>query len=148
MNRDLMAEYDAIMSRQSDILRRTAVALRGPEPELTQWSVHDLPERATALAAELEQWRGLSDVGTLHANLLRGQPARLPRHLLMHLLGDDSQAVEAERSRLRDAVKLAHERFSAYALTHLAKRTPEGDAKAAENLRLAEIMRKALEGGA
>ena len=60
------------------------------------------------------------------------------------------QAVEsltAERDALKDAVKLARERFESYALTHLAKRTPDGDAKAAENLRLAEIMRKAMEGG-
>jgi hypothetical protein len=59
---------------------------------------------------------------------------------------DIEDALYARCNRLRDAVKLARERFESCALTHLAKRTPDGDAKAAENLRLAEIMRSALEG--
>lgn len=39
---------DALRERMADILKRTAVALRGPEPPLTAWSWHDLPERAAA----------------------------------------------------------------------------------------------------
>ena len=36
----------------SSLLTSTAIALRGPEPELTNWSWHDLPERAAALVAQ------------------------------------------------------------------------------------------------
>ena len=43
-----VAELDALRDKLADILRRTAVALRGPEPPLTMWSWHDLPERASA----------------------------------------------------------------------------------------------------
>ena len=45
-------EMDQQRDMLADILRRTAVALRGPEPALTRWSWHDLPERAAqAIAA-------------------------------------------------------------------------------------------------
>lgn len=47
--RDLK-ESEAMRERMADILSRTAVALRGPEPPLTRWSWHDLPERAAAAA--------------------------------------------------------------------------------------------------
>ncbi len=57
----------------------------------------------------------------------------------------ENGALRTELDRLRDAVKLAHERFTSYALTHRAKGTADGDAKAAENLRLADVMKKALE---
>ena len=33
----------------ADILSRTSVAIRGPEPDLTRWSHHDLPELAAAM---------------------------------------------------------------------------------------------------
>lgn len=58
---------------------------------------------------------------------------------------DIEDALYARCNRLRDAVKLAHERFTSYALTHLAKGTADGDAKAAENMRLADVMKRALE---
>ena len=51
LRRDL-DENAALRERLSDLLRRTAVALRGPEPPLTRWSWHDLPERAAAAVAE------------------------------------------------------------------------------------------------
>jgi len=38
-------DLHALCDRQADILSRVAVALRGPEPPLTRWSHHDLPER-------------------------------------------------------------------------------------------------------
>ena len=38
-------ELQQLNDRLADILKRTAIALRGPEPELTAWSWHDLPER-------------------------------------------------------------------------------------------------------
>lgn len=42
-------ELRALANCQSDLLSRTAIALRGPEPELTRWSHHDLPELASQL---------------------------------------------------------------------------------------------------
>lgn len=47
------ADDDALRERMADILKRTAVALRGPEPPLTAWSWHDLPERAAAAIASI-----------------------------------------------------------------------------------------------
>ena len=41
------------MTRLSDLLNRAAIALKGPEPELTKWSFHDVPE----LTARLKQER-------------------------------------------------------------------------------------------
>lgn len=49
-----VAELDALRDKLADILSRTAVALRGPEPPLTRWSWHDLPERAAAAIAAIE----------------------------------------------------------------------------------------------
>ncbi len=55
-----VADIDAVRERLADILRRTAIALRGPEPELASWSLHDLPERAgAAIAQERERWRAV-----------------------------------------------------------------------------------------
>ena len=39
-------EYDATLTRQSDLLTRTVNALRGDPPPLTSWSHHDIPELA------------------------------------------------------------------------------------------------------
>jgi hypothetical protein len=46
--RQELAEQHALREKLADILSRTAVALRGPEPPLTRWSWHDLPELAAA----------------------------------------------------------------------------------------------------
>jgi len=54
LRRDL-DENAALRERMADLLRRTAVSLRGPEPPLTRWGWHDLPERAAAVAAERER---------------------------------------------------------------------------------------------
>lgn len=48
------ADDDALRERMSDILKRTAIALRGPEPPLTAWSWHDLPKRAAAAIASID----------------------------------------------------------------------------------------------
>lgn len=48
-------ELDALRGKLADILSRTAIALRGPEPELTLWGWYDLPERVEALKARLEE---------------------------------------------------------------------------------------------
>lgn len=42
-------ELQAQCDRQAQLLSRIAVALRGPEPPLTRWSWHDLPESALEL---------------------------------------------------------------------------------------------------
>lgn len=49
-----LREADALRERLADLLRRTAIALRGPEPPLTQWSWHDLPDRAAAALAAVD----------------------------------------------------------------------------------------------
>jgi len=59
--------------------------------------------------AELTQWRKLSDPVTLHANLVRGIPCKLPDNLILHLLGDDAQDSEAERKDLRDTISSMQE---------------------------------------
>jgi len=48
-----IAELDALRDKLAGILSRTAVALRGPEPPLTRWGWHDLPERAEAAIASI-----------------------------------------------------------------------------------------------
>ena len=45
-------ELDGLRERLADLLSRTAVALKGPEPPLTRWDWSDLPERAMSLRAE------------------------------------------------------------------------------------------------
>lgn len=44
-----VAELHDLAGRQADLLSRTAIAIRGPEPDLTRWSHHDLPELAAAM---------------------------------------------------------------------------------------------------
>lgn len=53
----LAAEVDelhALRDLLGDLLSRTAVALRGPEPPLTRWSWHDVPDRAAAAIAAID----------------------------------------------------------------------------------------------
>ena len=45
---------DSTINKMADLLKRTAIALRGPEPSLTRWSWHDLPERAEAAIAAID----------------------------------------------------------------------------------------------
>jgi hypothetical protein len=47
-------ENEALRERMAGLLNRTAVALRGPEPPLTRWSWHDVPERAAAAVAAID----------------------------------------------------------------------------------------------
>lgn len=51
---DELREGDELRERLGDLLTRTAVALRGPEPPLTRWSWHDVPDRAAAAVAAIE----------------------------------------------------------------------------------------------
>jgi hypothetical protein len=59
-------ELDALRERLADLLSRTAVALKGPEPPLTRWDWSDLPERALSLRAVnqelLEALKGLMPI--------------------------------------------------------------------------------------
>ena len=48
-------ESEALRERLSALLKSTAIALRGPEPELTNWGWHDLPERAAALVRHRDE---------------------------------------------------------------------------------------------
>lgn len=48
-----LEESELVRERMTDLLNRVAVALRGPEPEGTAWSWHDLPERAAAAIAAI-----------------------------------------------------------------------------------------------
>lgn len=48
-----LAESDAVRDQLADLLHRTAIAVRGPEPELTRWSWHDVPDRVAAAIAAL-----------------------------------------------------------------------------------------------
>lgn len=52
--RGVLDEVDALREQLADILSRTAIALRGPEPPLTRWSWHDLPERAAAAITAID----------------------------------------------------------------------------------------------
>ena len=72
-----IADLDSLRNSLADILSRTAIALRGPEPPLTRWGWDDLPDRVravmvvladalratlartNAVAAERERWRVL-----------------------------------------------------------------------------------------
>lgn len=45
-------EYAGILQRQGELLTGIANALKGPPPELTTWSHHDLPELAAAVVAD------------------------------------------------------------------------------------------------
>ena len=49
-----VAELDSLRDRLADLLTRTAVALRGPEPPLTRYSWHDIPDRAAAAVAAID----------------------------------------------------------------------------------------------
>ena len=50
-----LRQADDLRDRLCDLLSRTAIALRGPEPPLTRWSWHDLPERAAEAVAVAEK---------------------------------------------------------------------------------------------
>ncbi len=55
--REDASEYDGILSRQGDLLTRTANVLRGDPPALTSWSHHDIPELAQAMVSERDAAR-------------------------------------------------------------------------------------------
>jgi hypothetical protein len=69
------------------------------EHALVRLSDHEASIRAKD--AEIAEWRKLLDPAVLHANLVRGVPAKLTREQLLHLLGDDAE-IAALKAELRD----------------------------------------------
>ena len=69
LNDELCAENESLHElneKLADLLRRTMLAIRGPEPELTHWDWSDLPERAeAALAAQAVPQRPALDLAEL-----------------------------------------------------------------------------------
>jgi hypothetical protein len=56
-------EYHTLTTRQADLLSAAAIAVRGPEPELTKWSHHDIAER---IKRELEMAKTERELHNLH----------------------------------------------------------------------------------
>lgn len=61
---DELRVADELRERLGDLLRRTAVALRGPEPPLTRWSWHDVPDRAAAAVAAMDVMQRAASLAT------------------------------------------------------------------------------------
>lgn len=92
------AESEAIRKKLADLLHRTAIALRGPEPELTRWSLHDLPE----LAAEVVSARNAALAQAEHYMAERNN-ARL---YAQREVGKEVRKLRAELKQARDALRL------------------------------------------
>lgn len=75
LRRDL-AENEALRDRMADLLSRTAVALRGPEPPLTRWSWHDLPERAAAAVAAIDLMQRAAAAAGVERPNVRAKPTK------------------------------------------------------------------------
>jgi hypothetical protein len=86
----LTEEYDAILTRQSDLLTRTVNALRGNPPPLTSWSHHDIPELAAEKVAEVALLIAERDA-------LAAQVARVEEVLDHWRTVDEGNAAYAER---------------------------------------------------
>lgn len=95
-------------------------ALEGQLQELsarwtTGWGSTACQEAATVIQRQklaLLEWQKLRDPVVLHANLLRGIPARLTLNQALHLIGDDADRIaeiEAENLRLKQALQEAVE---------------------------------------
>lgn len=83
----LRAEFDescTTINKLTKLLAETAIVIKGPEPDMTKWSYHDIPDgvraiqaRAERLAELLEQAYGHVPAGALadqiHCALLRDQ---------------------------------------------------------------------------
>jgi hypothetical protein len=100
-------ECEALRGRMADLLSRTAVAIRGPEPPLTRWSWHDLPERAAAAIAAIDvmtraaqiaaapqpasanPWRQAVDDAKVAAGLDCLGPDEIPSEALADLIGHE-----------------------------------------------------------
>ena len=116
-------ELQALCDKLAGLLSRTAVALRGPEPPLTRWSWHDLPERAQAAIAAIDLMERVAKNLAQDAPTPPGQdPREFPldrmaenaRELGLDYTPPDAQAqIDAAQEELRlcqqDAIKLQDE---------------------------------------
>lgn len=68
---DRVTELEALTEKLSDLLKRSIIAIRGPEPELTAWGYHDLPDRCQQLTADLAHAR--ADIERLSVDLAEAQ---------------------------------------------------------------------------
>ena len=55
--REEVTELDALRDKLSGLLSQTAIALRGPEPELTRYGYADIPLRVKTVIDEIDQLR-------------------------------------------------------------------------------------------
>lgn len=71
-----VTELDDLRDRLSTILKSTAIAIRGPEPELTSWGWADLPERVEALKARVAELEAQLERTSNNRDMWRGQCGR------------------------------------------------------------------------
>ncbi len=86
------------------------LTLQGELQRLGGPACHEAVLVIQRLSHRLLEWQKLRDPVFLHANLLRGLPARLTRNQTLHLIGDDADRIaeiEAENIRLREALAQA-----------------------------------------
>lgn len=65
-----LGESDAVRERLAELLKQTAVALRGEPPPLTSWSWHDVPERAAAAIAAIDVMQRAASINAERADAL------------------------------------------------------------------------------
>lgn len=85
-----LGESDAVRERLAELLKQTAVALRGEPPPLTSWSWHDVPERAAAAIAAIDVMQRAASINAERADALE---AALLHTLRMEELTDSDKAV-------------------------------------------------------
>lgn len=74
-----LTESDALRERLAELLKQTAVALRGEPPPLTSWSWHDVPERAAAAIAAIDVMQRAADINAARADALEAALRELVR---------------------------------------------------------------------
>jgi len=48
-------ESDAVVDKLARVLAETAIVIKGPEPDMTKWSYHDIPDSVRAIQARAER---------------------------------------------------------------------------------------------
>jgi hypothetical protein len=103
---ELEAEYGGILSRQGDLLTRTANALRGDPPPLTSWSHHDVPELAEQAVTDVRNL--LQDKETISAlvtkNRERAEAAEARLRNVARCLDDEEANLADDGARLSHSV--------------------------------------------
>ena len=95
----LRAELDescAVVDKLARLLEETAIVIKGPEPDMTKWSYHDIPDGVRAIQARAERL----------AESLAGLITWIPSVDTYRRLGFDPatpmQVLEEARALLRD----------------------------------------------